>query len=849
MREHTFALLAASSLFAIGSAANAQPAAEQSPNAATAAEKSNEANTAATAEGEIVITARRRAENLQDVPATVNAVTSETIEKLNLQDFKEIQTVVPGLELSGGNNGFDSRVSLRGVTVDPRSSAQPVVQFYVNEVVVDPNQMFQSMFDVGQIEVLRGPQGTLRGRSAPAGAITVTTRRPDLGRFGGYVDMTGDHRGNINLNGAINLPIITDVLAVRVAGLVDHDEAGGIRSVNSPVHPFKRTEAVRASLRFEPTNNVSVQLAYQKMWVNTRTFTQVAGSGAPGPGPSNPLAPFLVDLSCIPPAPCILFPKAPPAGYNGPVIDASDRLAVGEGPTRFPQRFQLFTANADWRFMGQKLSYVGGWQNHNYISFLPQDTLNLFAGEYFSHVGANKKEMTHELRLSSEERIAGIFDYTAGVYFDHFHSRVDGVQPTLLTIVNPFATMPVPGGFIPLPILANANKFASVIITLHPNNREFSYFGTITAHITKRTELTLGARHIHTKDAFGKPYRTVGQGTSTCIDFPLPPALVPDFCFTDAAHETPTIRNAWVWNASLSHRFSDQLLAYVNAGTSFRPGPFAIVTVPLEAPGFQSATDFRFLRPEKSRGIEIGVKASFLDGRATLNVAAYRQKYKDHIFLTPPTYVFDVAGGSVGTNALTANGDAIVKGIDVEAAARLTPEWTLSGAFSWTKGNFDNDEVPCNDSNFDGIPDTDVPTAAGFRNAGVIVARCVSNAAVSTAPRWNLSLQSEYARPISQHVDAFIRGLFTYYPKNPNRSQGITIDNYGILNLFAGIRSPDNAWEVSIFAKNATKTSKLLSQGLVPSPNPYFGQAGYLAVDFTPRRQVGLNVCYAFGSR
>src|SRR5439155_23360965 len=207
-------------------------------------------------------------------------------------------------------------------------------------------------------------------------------------RFGGYADMTGDRRGNIKLNGAVNLPIINDVLAVRIAGLVEHDDAGGIRSVNSRLHPFKETEAVRGSLRFEPTDTLSIQLAYQKMWVRTRTFTQVAGAGAPGPGPTNRLAPFLADLSCIPPAPCILFPVPPPAGYNGPAIDASDRLAVGEGPTRFNQRFQLFTANADWRFAGQKLSYVGGWQNHKYLSFLPQDTFNLFTGEYYSHVGA-----------------------------------------------------------------------------------------------------------------------------------------------------------------------------------------------------------------------------------------------------------------------------------------------------------------------------------------------------------------------------------------------------------------------------------------------------------------------------
>lgn len=210
-----------------------------------------------------------------------------------------------------------------------------------------------------------------------------------------------------------------------------------VRSVNNGVRPFKKTEAVRASLRFEPTASLSAQLMYQYMQAKTRSFPQVTGTGAPGPGSGNPLAPFLTDLSCIPPAPCILFPMAPPAGYNGPVIDAEDRLAVGEGPARAHQRFHLFTANVDWRFAGQKLSYVGGWQQHRPDTFLPQDPFNLFTGEFYSNVGSNKKESSHEIRLASEERILGRFDYTVGLYFSDFHSKVDGVQSILLPIANP----------------------------------------------------------------------------------------------------------------------------------------------------------------------------------------------------------------------------------------------------------------------------------------------------------------------------------------------------------------------------------------------------------------------------
>lgn len=831
-----------------------QPAFAQTADAAAAAQQANaaganEPGAGTSTLGEVVVTARRRAESLQEVPATVNAVTSETIQKLNLLDFKEIQSVTPGLELSGGNEGFDATVSLRGVTVDPQSSAQPVAQFYVNEVVVEPNAVFQSMFDVGQIEVLRGPQGTLRGRSAPAGAITVSTRRPDVRDFGGFVDLTGGSHEAFNVTGALNLPIIKDMLAVRFAGVVDDNELGGVRSLNSSLEPYKRTEGFRTSVLFEPTENLDVQLMYQGMKANSRVFPQVAGAGAPGPGPDNALAPVLADLSCIPPRPCLLLPQAPLAGYNGPAIRAGDRLAVSEGATTSSQRFHLVTANVDWRFAGQKLSYVGGWQQQKFETLIPQDAFNQFAGEFFSDVRTNKRETIHELRLASEEPIFGMFDYTVGAFYSRFHSTVNGDQPTLLTISNPFATTPAPGGFfIPRPTLINPGRLANVVISLHPRSKELSYFGTLTTHIGDRTELTLGARHIHVEQSFAGPYGVAGEGSSTCIDFPLPPTLVPDFCFANAAPTSAIKNNEWVWNASLSHRFTDQLLAYANVGTSFRPGPFAIVTIPLEFPGFESAADLRFLRPETSRGVEIGVKANFLDNRATLNVAAYRQTYDDYIFLTRPTYRYDAAGQSVGTTEFAANANAVVNGVDVDAAFQVTPNWTIAGAVSWAEGNFDHDEVPCNDSNFDGVPDNGVPTPAGFVGSGVIVARCVSDDAINTAPPWSLSLQSEYVQALSDRIDGFVRGLFTYYPDNPNRSQDITIDSYGILNLYAGLRDADGRWQVTVFAKNATDTGQLLSQGLEPSQNPYFGAGGYRNVTYTPPREFGINVRYALGS-
>jgi iron complex outermembrane recepter protein len=195
--------------------------------------------------------------------------------------------------------------------------------------------------------------------------------------------------------------------------------------------------------------------------------------------------------------------------------------------------------------------------------------------------------------------------------------------------------------------------------------------------------------------------------------------------------------------------------------------------------------------------------------------------------------------------------------VDVEAAFQMTPNWSLNAGFAWADGRVNNDDIPCRDSNFDGVGDAGAPLAAGFTGNNVIVARCKSDRSISTQPEWSLTLQSEYLHPFSNRVDGFVRGLFTYYPDNPNDNNNIVIGDYGLLNLYAGIRSHDNAWEVSLFAKNLTNTSQALSFGDVPPPTSvnlgplgvYDIPVNYRSVTYVQRREFGLNVRFTFGSR
>jgi iron complex outermembrane receptor protein len=760
-------------------------------NAAYAQEDVSRVNEGASSSGEIIVTARRRDESLQDVPATVNAVTNETIQKLNLQNFKDIQAIVPGLSLSGGVAVSDSTFSLRGITSTTLAqTASPTVQFYLNEATIDANSIFQSMFDVGQIEVLRGPQGTLRGKSAPSGAITLTTRRADVDEVGGYASLSGTNR-RVNGNGAINLPIVPGVLAVRIGALIDHSDLDGVRSVNNGTAPFGKSEAVRGSLTFKPTDTIEVYLMAQRLWAHNRSFQQVAGFS------TNPL--------------------------SGPTIAAGDRLAVVEGPVDQRSTYDFVSANASWRFAGQKLSYVGAYSKAQNFSFSDLDTYNAFPGyaPTRSLGPSGAKQWRHELRLASEDRIAGLFDYTVGIYHDQGKGLTVGVIPPA-TPFNPITTY----------------------LAFDTDSSETSFYGTGTLHLGDSTEITGGARHISFKTQQQGPYNQFGVGgTALClvssITIPGFAAGVP-LCLTAAGNPAVQKDSKVVWNASVSHKFTDDFMVYGNIGTSYRSRFNVVSFSDFSPPGFQSIEDLYRHPPETSRGEEIGFKASFLDKRARLNVAAFHQTFKDYSFYVTDIRMLDRNSNSVVPTNFTATADTVVWGVDVDASFQVTPNFSMSAGFAWAKGTVKNDEVPCNDPNF--------TTAAQFTAGGVLVARCISNRSVSTAPRWSLTLQSEYSHPVSDHVDGFVRGLFSYYPNNPYASESVTIGSYGLLNVYAGIRSPDNAWEVSVFAKNASNTSQLLSQSnLVP---PVSGvPINYRAVNYTARREIGLNVRYAFGSR
>jgi len=812
---------------------------------------------------DIIVTARRKDETLQDVPQTVNAVSSETIQRLRINNAADLSQVVPGISIEGsssGSGGFGSSSGIRGVPTFLNSNASPVVQFYLNDAPTGRGpEVTQALFDIGQIEVLKGPQGTLRGRSAPTGAITITLKRPDLQEVGGFINLSSTTRGNMNFQAALNLPIVSDVLALRVAGAVDHNDGSGVTSANKGIEPYNRSEAVRATLRFEPSSNFNASIMYQRLWRSSLSFTQLVGPGN---------------------------------GTNGPAIKASDRLGITDEGNRSQGTADFVVGQAGLSFAGQKLTYVGSWRRGRSKGQSPSDVANVLPGiEYFQFTSTPANEVSHELRLSSEDRVLGIFDYTLGAFYDKetSHPTVEGVARFL---TGAFGRPGAPLVQAPLDRYTLKN-----VINIDPEAVEKSVFGSLTAHIGESTELSAGGRFIdfkrHDRFTLGlaggfNALNNPTGGFRTCEQLSgLNPQLAgaitsPIYTGTPVVCDLPVasrqLQNVnrrdkfspFIYNVALSHKFSPDFMVYGNVGTAFRSagpqiGLTSLLSCCTQVPGganLGSIEDLVFHGQEKSRTYEIGFKSSFLDRRARLNVSLFKQKFDNFFFLTQSTRYLSItdptnpATGTVSSSEFTADADAKVKGVDVEAAFQVTPRWSVNLGYTWSKAQLDNALIPCNDGNFDGAVDTIVPTAANFISAGVLVAKCRSSEAISRTPRWNLTAQSEYNAPISDKMEGFLRGSFVYYPDNPNSSQGVVIDKYSLLNMFAGVRSPDNQWELSLFANNILNTRQILSINPVAPVSSggiagVFGRpaSGYQQIAYTPRREFGLQVRYAFGAR
>jgi iron complex outermembrane receptor protein len=518
----------------------------------------------------VIVNAKKRRQDVQRVPQTVDVVGGATLKRLAITQFQDIQSLVSGLTLSD-NGGQGQNISLRGITYDPDTTANPAVDIYFNEVPLSQtSSAFQDLYDVDQVEVIRGPQGTLRGRTSPAGAILIDSKRPDMETWDGYIQQIFGTGGQIQTQLATGGPLIADKLSIRVAGLFDQNDLYGTKDVATGQADFNLQHSFRVTLEARPTDDLDIILTQQNSNDRTRELFGVSGTG------------------------------------NYGTITPADNLAVAPAPYTFYDRTDITTLHATYQFGPAELTYVGGYQALVDEFQEQQDKGGLYrdfnSGSQNEHNGL--EQLTQELRLQStgDPRLG----YMVGLYFAHQDASVSVYTPSEYI----FEAKPgAPYGLSPVAIVNAA-------VQIEQLQTDYAIFTDETFKVTPDDIIEGGLRW-----QFEDQYRS-----NNYIAY-IPPVFGGgsiDETLISPQNQKPEYR-AWTGLASYSHNFSKDLNIYTSYGESFRPGGVALgESLPLPE-------NFLIFQPETSYDFEIGGKTQLFGGRVRLNADIFHQVYSDYI--------------------------------------------------------------------------------------------------------------------------------------------------------------------------------------------------------------------------
>ena len=609
------ALLAGTAIALVATPSFAQDAA--SASAETTAAVQNEA-AAPQDSGEIVVTARRRAESLQDVPIAVTAYSGEQLESQGALDITDISDTTPNvtLETSRGTN-TTLTAFIRGVgQQDPVAGFEAGVGLYLDDVYLNrPQAAVLDIYDVERIEVLRGPQGTLYGRNTIGGAIKYVTRRLPNRAAGSIRANLGTYK-QADLIASASTPL-GEGLRVGAAFARMGREGFGDNLVTGASNYNKDIFAARGTIEFEPSSALSIRVSadYTDDQSSARNGHRLIVGQLTG-------APVLDDVYDTRAG--LISPEQQVRAYGG-AVHAELRLSDT-----------------------MTLKNITAYRRDK--SFAPIDFDSLPAADVDVPAIYKNKQFSNELQLLYEgSRIQGV----AGIYY--LNANAHNVFDVILATTAPAA---LPG--------LTAGTFGDV------DTKTWAVFADLTYKFTDQLSLALGGRYTNDKRSARVIRANYLNGPSPALGGPgtqLGP-LTSDFDGSETFKEfTP--------RASLTFQPNDQNTLYVSYSKGFKGGGFdprglSTAAPDLNGDGTRSADeifDYFLFEPEKVTSYEAGYKASLFDRRLRFALAGFIAKYKD---VQVPGSVGAVINGIPTFVGVTTNaGKASFKGVEAEMVASL----------------------------------------------------------------------------------------------------------------------------------------------------------------------------------
>ncbi len=659
---------------------------------------------------EITVTAQRRVENSQDVPLAIKSVDADALAQTGYTDFTDIQYMVPGVQYDPTQG---AAFQIRGV--GSRSfdfSNAKSVSVVVDGVVMDGQRAngLIGITDMERIDVLMGPQGTLFGKNATSGVISVTTRKPELGvtslsASGSY----GEHDERI-LNATLNVPLGRDV-ALRVSGF-DQAQDGFGRNVT-----LDRT--IGSTHEYGGRARLLVDAGPDLEFIARADFARHWDSSVRTPAGNQPenVAQMLAALGVFP---------------DGRSADTADG-SFGEITTReYGGSLEVNLGLGDHQLKSITAYRETAYDNSTPVNLLPLDQ---YAYVPFNLGELDTNKFSQEFQLASPT--GGFVEYVVGAFYNKLNAQQTQLQwATLGAPVYDASGAPV------APLLYAITGAAGVADAntslFDSTNETAAAFGQVTLNFTDRFNLALGGRYTH-------------DWNSQSLDFIwLDPEPItgynPTFVGTSPA---PVYPDGKVTGGNFSYRIaptfhvSDDVMLYATYSTGYKPAGIAFV-----------GNDYSPYRKETVKAWEAGIKSEWWDRRLRVNLDVFLSNFKD-FQTTILTTIPDGQGGELQATTIGNAGALRTKGVEGVIALVPVPGLTLNGSFTYTDGEF-TDYVYNETTDYTGTALTNSPKFSSMVSADyehTFASGLGARAHVDYAWRseyWTVTGQPDYS-----HVDGY----------------------------------------------------------------------------------------------
>ncbi|MGY1489286.1 TonB-dependent receptor [Methylobacillus pratensis] len=652
----------------------AQPQPVAAAPAASVAQPEQSAADNAAALGVVVVTSRNREEIAQDVPIPISVIGGPKLDRERIFTVDDLTRVAPGLTATTPN-ARRSGISIRGIG---KSTGDESLEAAVGAIVDDvylslPGMTYQDFTDLDRVEVLRGPQGTLKGKNTTLGAINYVTKEPTFTRQTYLETEVGanqngsDFPGALRARGSISDALIDDVIAYRASFFIDRQQ-GDIENINDSqegsIADKRFHERNRYGGKFQllitPTENfrakISLDYSESNEYSNTKPFqydpTNFATGGVRNTTYSSRLA----------------------RGYFGgytPIIGSKDKIDIGQADPLLTKNYGI-SAKLDWTIGTHTLTSITAYRGYNFDAVNDQEQTRFDIAQ--SGTLVDHKQYSQEIRLTSD--IGELYDYQVGLFYLHSETEQTNRAAYGSDAGAFFASNAQYAALAGTPaLLQQALNNVRLNTRFTPETDSYAVFGQVNWHLTEKTTLTTGLRKTYEyKNNSAQRWSTGGDALTNQDAIDIRNNQIGNYAKVTADELND---NSISWLVSPSYKVNDDLMFYASAAGGEKSPAISFnnsngTVVPID--------------PEKSVSFELGTKGLFFDRRLMFNANIYHTVVKGY---QATTSVADpTAPGNTGYRSQLGNIPEITAtGIEVEGGYLYSDRlsFTFGGAYNRAK--------------------------------------------------------------------------------------------------------------------------------------------------------------------